>query len=511
MNAYLSIDVGTTNWKVAAFDGNASLIALVKTATVTHRDQSGSYFLADEIWENIAGLLRQIIPMLDGFIIRSVACTGMAESIVALDEKGRALNRIPAWFDPGTENRTDEIRRAFGSDVIFHKTGLDIHPMFVLSRWLRLREELSQNGRRCSLLLQMPEYITYQLCEAAFTDYSLASRTMLFNIRNNQWDEELLSFAQLEKSQLPQVTSAGSAARPISEQASAETGLPMNVMVGVGGHDHPCATLSAGVAGGNAVLDSSGTAESFLYVSKINATLPESWKGLRVCRDLSGDRYVLWGGIPAGGASMEWAFRQWKDAVDVNRHFQGKTFSYEDFCREYLSSVSPGCRGALFLPYLRGAGAPYWKAELPGGFLGLTTETTPEEMICAVLEGLGFQARQIRDLFQTVSCEKVEAFNTVGGGARVRFAQQIKADICGTDIRLYHNNEATLAGCAMLGAMAVGDVRSLEEAATLCSQIKETIIPHPDKTAAYEARYKIFLRAYPEIADLLKALAELGD
>lgn len=507
MTAYLSVDIGTTNWKVAAFDCNATLITLEKTPAVTHRDQTGAYFLADEIWKSVKSLLQIILPRLQGYTIRSIACTGMAESIVALDCNGNAFNRIPAWFDPGRGNGTDIISQTFGPEKIFQKTGLDIHPMFVLSRWLQLRDQLSAENKTCFLLLQMPEYITYMLSGIACTDYSLASRTMMFNIRKNCWDKELLSFAQLTEQQLPHVTAAGTAIGCISADVAADTGLPADVLVAVGGHDHPCATLSAGVAGGNAVLDSCGTAESLLYVSKKNAPLPDKWQGLRLCRDLSGDRYVLWGGIPAGGASVEWAFRQWKVAIDVNRHYPGKTFSYEDFCKEYLQTVTPGCRGVLFLPYLRGAGAPYWKARIPGGFLGLTTETTPEEMMQAVFEGLAYQARQIRDLFQTASGEKVETFNTVGGGARIRYAQQIKADICGVDIRLYHNNEATLAGCAMLGAIATGDITDIEEATALCSQLKAIVSPYHEKTSVYNTLYSLFLRAYPEAEKLLIALA----
>lgn len=493
MNAYLAIDVGTTNWKVAAFDSNADIIAIEKRATITHHTGETAYYDAQEIWNSVCDLLKKILPRISEYRVRSVACTGMAESIAVLDKEDVILNRVESWFSPLSGSCIQEIEEKFSAREIFHKTGLDLHPMFVLNRWLCLKKRAPTLGKECKVLLQLPEYITYKLCGKAFTDYSLASRTMLFNIRKKVWDDELLAFAGLSQSQMPHIVQAGTLLGTVTPEAAQVTGLPLDVVVAMGGHDHPCATIATNVAAGNRLLDSSGTAESFLYVSSKGAPLPEEWGGLRVCRHLDGERYALWGGVPAGGAAVDWAVRQYKNAVDTERRFTGDSFSYQDFCEAYLSLVPAGCNGLIFLPHLRGVGAPYWDSRAHGGYWGLTDKHTPQEMMKAVFEGLAFQARQIKDTMETVSGSEVHTFHTVGGGARISYWQQVKADACCVNIQLYDNNEATLAGCAMLGAIAAKEVASIEDATRICSKSAGKFTANRSIATVYNEIYPRYL------------------
>ena len=503
MEAYLAIDIGTTNWKVAAFDSNADLIAIEKKRTVTHRSGQVAFYDAQEIWGTVCDLLKKIMPRLTGYHIRSVACTGMAESVVALGKDDRVLYRVESWFSPLSVNCTREISQRFTNREIFRKTGLDVHPMFVLSRWLYMKSADRSLAAECKILLQLPEFITYKLCGKAYTDYSLASRTMLFNLSMKDWDDELLAFAGLRRDQLPHIVQAGTFLGTVDPAAAQSTGLPLGTAIAMGGHDHPCATIATNVATGAQLLDSSGTAESFLYVSSKGDPLPAEWAGLRVCRHLDGDRYVLWGGIPAGGATVDWAIRQYKNSIDTAGTFPAASFSYQDFCETYLASIPAGCNGLIFLPHLRGAGAPYWNSQARGAYIGLTDKHTPQEMMKAVFEGLAFQTRLIKETIEAVSDNKLRTYNTVGGGARLQYWQQIKSEICSTDIQFYANNEATLAGCAFLGAVAVQDVATIEDAALICSKKAERIMAPQSPIAVYEKIYPQYVLLNNRLCSLL--------
>lgn len=504
MDLFLSIDVGTTNWKVGAFTAKGDLVSLKKSPTITHYSDDGSgYYESEEIWNTIKTLLVDLMNDLTEHKVLTIACTGMAESVVGIDENGLSVDRIIAWFDTNSLQFANRIRTEFGDEKIFSITGLDINPIFSLSKLMALKSTNQKNFNRAVKWLQLPEFISYKLSGLCYTDYSLASRTMLFDIRNNKWSEELLDYIELNESHFATVVDSGTIIGNVTELVQAETGIPNTCKVIVGGHDHLCATIPAGATNGENLLDSSGTAESFIYVSKPGSSLPNQWNGLRIGRYLTKDKYVLWGGIVSSGASIEWGLK----CLAESKVFSDGTFSelgHDVFFPSYFDEENPQLCDILFLPHLRGAGAPYWNPQLKGSFIGLRSTHTSLDLLNAIFFGLSFQSKMIIDLMERESKSKIRSMNTVGGGSKLDYWQQVKSNVNQRLIHVPLVSDATLLGAALLGAVALGIYSSIDDASSNCYHIDHSFIPSIKAIQKYEKLYANFC----EVNDAILSLCE---
>ncbi len=502
MDVYLGIDVGTTNLKVGAFTIDGELVSLRKKSTPTITGLDGlAYYDADEFWDEIVSMIRDINCELKHDSIVSVSTTGMAEAMVGIDENGKCLGYVIPWFDTRSKQYSIQIKDDLGSEKIFSITGLDVNPIFSLPKLMLIREMNSEEFQKVSVWLQMPEFILYKLSGEFYTDYSLASRTMLFDIHNNDWCEELLGYASLIKSNLPNIVDGGTRIGSVSSETSDLTGLTVNCAVVVGGHDHICGTIPSGAINGEHVLDSSGTAESFIYISKSNAPLPKEFSGLRVGRYLTKDKYALWGGIISSGASVEWGIQR----LCNGKEFGELTFDklgYDLFFDTHLQDLPIGSDNLIFLPHLRGAGAPYWNPTIRGAFFGLSSNTTSAQLMKAIFEGLAMQSRMIVDVMEKASGSEISALNTVGGGSRLIYWQNIKAMVNNRAINIPAATEATLLGAAMLGAIGVGAYKSIEDASNATYRIIKTIGSISESNNKYDKLYEIFVKANELVSEI---------
>ena len=385
MKYYLAIDVGTTNWKAAIYNQAGNLIGIERTPTQTHIDEYGySYYDPNDMWNAICEICRRVTAKA-GVLISGVSVTSIAEAVVPVDRNGKPVGDVITWFDTRSMNQAQELKRIFGKEKLYEITGLDVNPIFSLPKILWMREKRPDIYAKSYKWLQMSDYILFCLSGAFVTDYTLASRTLAFDIRNNVWSREILQRVDVPMSFFPDVYESGTVIGEISETVAKQTGITKEAKIVVGGNDHPCASIAAGVLSGNKILDSSGTAESFIYVSRKHAVPEMKFSGQRCCRYLQKDRYALWGGIISSGRSFDWGYATFTSSRDFG--IGQDAYSYEEILKQ-LPGVKGIESGLIFYPHLRGAGAPYWNPKASGAFLGVRDFYTSKNMLKAVLEGL---------------------------------------------------------------------------------------------------------------------------
>jgi xylulokinase len=495
----LGIDIGTTNWKVSAFGEDARLISLKKTSTKTYYDENGwGYYNPEEIWDEIAQLIKQITTELNGTPIDAVSVTSMGETIVPIDEKGNVCFNAIAWFDTRARTQAESVRKELGLKKIFNITGLEPNPIFPLFKLLWIKDTYPEIYKKAQKWLQMADFIYWRLCGEFVTDYTLASRTLAMDIHTCQWSHELINCFNLKTDLFPPIIKSGTVIGKVSRDVYKKTGLLEGTAVVVGGHDHPCATLAAGVKPGENVLDSSGTAESFLFVSDADAAVPLRFDGLRICRFLDPLNYVSWGGIISSGAAIDWSLKLLlSDIPDQNSRY--------DFFKE-VTNIRTKTGSLLFLPHLRGSGAPFWKAEDKGAFLGLQSRHSRYDLIWAVLTGLCFQARLITELQQKISKASIKSICTVGGGSRIKIWQQIKADVTGKIVKIPEVIEASLLGAAILAGVGIGVYEDIYHGSEKVNKIKEKYYPDGTNKGFYEGLFSIYKEACGCLSDINKKL-----
>jgi sugar (pentulose or hexulose) kinase len=499
LTVLLGIDIGTTHLKVAAFDEAAGLISLKKAATrICYDDKGWGYYQADEIWNEIAGLIKQISIELDGTGVDTVSVASMGETIVPIDASGNVCFDAIAWFDVRARPQAESAGKRLGSEIFFRITGHEPNPVFPLFKILWIRENHPKIYAKAQKWLQMADYIYWCLCREYATDYTLASRTLAMNINRCQWSDEIIKRFNLKTGLFPPMIQSGTPVGRITLDASRKTGLLEGTPVVVGGHDHQCATLAAGIKPGENVLDSSGTAESFLFVSETGASVPPKNEGLRVCRYLDPSNYVSWGGIISSGDSVNWAVNLLlADIPDANSRYEAIT---------ERTTALPKSGALLFLPHLRGSGAPSWNPEDKGAFLGIRSNHSQSDLLGAVFTGLSFQTRMIIELQQTVSKSSIKRIRTVGGGSTIPAWQQIKADVTAKIVEIPAIEEATLLGAAILAGVGISVYENIYNGPDRVHQIKARYFPNPENTGYYERLFTVYKEASAQVSAISKKL-----
>ena len=493
MHNYLAIDIGTTNWKAVIYRSDGTSLAIEKTPTITHSDGSGkSWYEPEELWRSVCGLIQKVTQKCP-VPISAVSTTSFSEAVVGIDKEGNTVGEIIAWFDTRSMEEAQYLKDTFTEKKLFSLTGLDVNPIFSLPKILWMRKHEQKNFERTVKYLQMADYIIYRLSGVFVTDYTLASRTLALDVVHNVWSDEILQKVQIAASLFPEILASGTIVGTITPAVQRETGLPSSVKVAVGGNDHPCASLASGVLSGNKMLDSSGTAESFIYISPKNAVPQMEFKGQRVCRYLSKDRYALWGGIISSGRTFDWAY----DLFTSSKRFGIKQDAYDwDYVLDQVLHVKGIEEGLFFYPHLRGAGAPYWNPKMSAQFLGCREFHDNATFLRAVLEGLSMQARMIVETEEKLAHTQVASLCVVGGGARNTQWQKIKASITGKTIELCKESEATSLGAAMLAALGCGEYSSLEEISQQLSSANVKIEPDWDTYKRMEPFYALYKEGY---------------
>lgn len=491
----LAIDLGTTNWKVALYSIHGKLVDILRTPTITHCDESGnSYYDATEIWGRTSELCRNMLQK-HAVSIAAVSVTSVAESIVGIKANGEVIAEVLAWFDVRAAKQIYEIESLISADEIYSITGLDMNPIFSLPKIMWIRENRPKDYEKAVKWLQIADYINYKLTGEFVTDYTLASRTLAYDIRRKDWSRTILDKVGVPISVMPQIIESGTRIGAVRNIASVQTGIPAGTPVVVGGNDHPCASLATSVVTENSILDSSGTAESFLYITKPGHQIRIEFKGQRTCSFLQRDRYALWGGIISSGRSFDWAMTTF-EAKDLQNG------TSREAILERVAKAKGMSSGLIFYPHIRGSGAPYWNPNASGAFVGIRDLFNGDNFMRSVIESLCMQARIIVEMEQEVAGCEAKKICVVGGSSNNLLWQRIKADILQKELELSNNPEATSFGVAMLGAIGIGEYSGIEEVSRI--MCKDNVMVYPDENMAeyYEELYDQYCRAYRHIQEV---------
>ena len=499
---YLAIDFGTTNWKVAVFSGIGQLKAIKRCPSITHPDGLGhSWYDPDEIWTSIKQLIKAVVAE-SAVDISAISVASVGEASVPVDRDGEPLAELISWYDGRAIDEATEISQRIGADRVRMITGLDVSPVFSLPKMLWLYKR--NDGLHDSVYkwMMIGDYICFRLSGEMVTDYTLASRSLAFDVGNQGWSEEMISSFGLSPDIFPEVLEAGSYIGNIIPSVAADLGLDADVKIVLGGHDHPCGTIVTKAALGACIHDSSGTAEALLAISRKGEPIVQRQLGQRTCRYLEKDRFYIVGGIVSSGISLDWAFKMLAPQIaGTTKEMLKERDAYLERIRE-----SKACeKGVFFYPYLRGAGAPDWDAGLRGSFLGLSDDSDAASMIRAVIEGLCFQTRLILEMEETILNRPIEKICVTGGSSRNRVWQQIKADVLERPVGICGESEATALGAAMLAAIGDGYYASVEEASAALPDEAEVFYPS-GASQRYADGFAVYKEGYGYLKDLNRVL-----
>jgi xylulokinase len=500
MDVVLGLDLGTTNCKVLAVDesgqpvANASMPTPVQMTWTANGDTVPEYD-AEPLWNTSARLIQRVMSEIGpGAHVAGIAVASMAESGVLLDAAGQPLAPIITWYDSRSLPWLAWWQGHMTDEETFAITGLAPRHIFTAYKLLWYRDQQPELLAQAQSWLCVADWITFRLSAQYTMSYSMASRTLLFDVSRRAWSDYLFAFSDLPKRLMPPVLPSGQVIGWVTAEAARMTGLREGTPVVTGGHDHICAALAAGVIAPGPVLDSSGTTEP-LMVALDTPALDSRVATTGFCCGCHtvGDRYYLLGGIMAG-AVVDW----------MSRLLGGDdTPTTVSRLMEIAATSPPGANGVWFLPYLDGSGPPKRDPEAWGAWLGLRLRHTQADVIRAAMEGLTFGIRALLDGIQQAAGFPVQELRVVGGGSRNTWWQKLKADILGVPIETLAVSDVTAQGAALLAGIGVGMFADEQEAASRTYRPATRYQADPVVHAQYDIAYR---ETFARLCPALKAL-----
>ncbi|AVQ17753.1 glycerol kinase GlpK [Fusobacterium mortiferum] len=447
----IALDQGTTSSRAIVFDSEQQIVGVAqKEFTQIYPKEGWVEHDAMEIWSSQSGVLAEVIARtgISQHDIIGIGITNQRETTIVWDKNtGKPVYNAIVWQCRRTAKICDELKKIKGlEEYVKENTGLLIDAYFsgTKIKWILDNVEgAKEKAEKGELLFgTVDTWLIWKLTNGKVhaTDYTNASRTMIYNIKKLEWDEKLLKVLGIPKSLLPKV-----------KDSSGTFGYAN--LGGKGGHRVPI----AGVAGdqqaalfGQACFKEGDSKNTYgtgcFLLMNTGEKMVRSKNGLvtTIAIGLNGKvEYALEGSIFIGGASVQWL----RDELKL----VGEARDTEYFARKVKDNG-----GVYVVPAFVGLGAPYWDMYARGAILGLTRGANKNHIIRATLESIAYQTRDVLEAMQEDSGIKLASLKVDGGAAANNFLMEFQADILGTNVRRPETLETTALGAAYLAGLAVG-------------------------------------------------------
>lgn len=457
MDKYImALDLGTTSCRCIIFDKNGRICSAAQKEFTQYFPQPGWVeHDAEEIWATQTGLMYEAMSKIDITIneIAGIGITNQRETTVLWDkETGRPVHKAIVWQCRRTAGYCDELKKLGMAEFFRSKTGLVLDAYFSATKLRWLLDNAAGARKRAEkgelLFGTVDSWIIWKLTggKVHVTDYSNASRTMLFNIHTLKWDEEILRVLKIPQQILPEVKPSSHVYGYTDSKL-----FGREVPIAGAGGDQQCALFGQTCFERGEVKNTYGTG-GFMLMN--TGTSPvNSHNGLVTTIAWGVDdkvEYALEGSIFVAGAAVQWL----RDELGLIRDAAES---------EVLAKSVPDANGCYVVPAFVGLGAPYWDQYARGAIVGLTRGVNRNHIVRATLESIAYQVNDVLTAMQEDSGMPITSLRVDGGACDNDFLMQFQADILNTSVVRPYCIETTAMGAAYLAGLAVGYWRSKEE------------------------------------------------
>lgn len=449
-NYVLAIDQGTTGTTVLLIDQKGQVAGRGYREITQYYPKPGWVeHDPEEIWQNTLSAADAAIRSADvqKGQIAAVGITNQRETSIVWDRRsGKPVYKAIVWQCRRTAEMCEGLRERGFSEKIKSKTGLIIDPYFSATKlaWILDNVKEARNAAQRGDLLfgTIDTWLLWKLTNGDIhaTDYTNASRTMLFNIHSLKWDEEILEELNIPTAMLPEVRLSSGHFGFVNYG----NGLLDGVTIAGDAGDQQAALFGQACFHPGSIKNTYGTG-CFLILNTGEEAI-SSEHGLLTtiaCGPGSSPVYALEGSIFIAGAAVQWL----RDELGIISHASET---------EPLAGSVPDTGGVYVVPAFAGLGAPYWDADARGAILGITRGTGREHIVRAVLESIAYQTTEVMDAMRSDSGQEIRQLRVDGGASANNFLMQFQSDVLGMEVNRPVVSETTALGVAFLAGLAVG-------------------------------------------------------
>lgn len=486
---YIGVDLGTSAVKLLLMSGDGRIERIVSKEYPLFFPHPGwSEQKPEDWWSGVMAGLAELLADCDRSEVAGIGFGGQMHGLVILDGEDEVIRPAILWNDGRTKEECDYLNDVVGREKLSEYTANISFTGFTAPKVLWVRNKEPENFARIRKIMLPKDYIAYRLSGCFCTDVSDASGMLLFDVKNKCWSKEMLDICGIGEDQLAKVYESYEVVGTLKPDIAQELGLPVGVKVVAGAGDNAAAAVGTGTVGEgmcNISLGTSGT----IFISSEHFGVDRN-NALHAFAHADGN-YHLMGCMLSAASCNKW----WMDDI----------IGTEDYTGEQERIGELGENNVYFLPYLMGERSPLNDPLARGTFIGLTMDTTRQDMTQAVLEGVAFA---IRDSFEVAkSLGIVIASSKIcGGGAKSPLWRKMFANILNIKIEVVESEEGPGYGGAILAAVGCGEYASVKDAADRLVKVVDTLEPTPELAEKYEVKYRKFSKIYPAVKELFPQL-----
>lgn len=488
---YIGVDLGTSAVKLLLMDETGRIHKIVSKEYPLYFPHLGwsEQNPADWYEQSIEGI-KELTAECDKSQVAGISFGGQMHGLVVLDEKDEIIRPAILWNDGRTVKETDYLNKVIGKEKLSEYTANIAFAGFTAPKILWMKENEPEKFSKIARIMLPKDYLAYRLSGEHCTDYSDASGMLLLDVKNKRWSKEMMDICGITEEQLPKLYESYEAVGTLKPEIAECLGLPVTVKVIAGAGDNAAAAVGTGTVGDgrcNISLGTSGT----IFISSKDFGVDEN-NALHSFAHADGNFHLM-GCMLSAASCNKW----WMDDI----------LKTKDYAKEQEQITKLGENPVFYLPYLMGERSPHNDPLARASFIGMTMDTSREDMTLAVLEGVAFGLRDSLEVAKSLGIQ-IGRTKICGGGAKSPLWKKIIANVMNLKVDVIETEEGPGYGAAILAAAGCGEYADVGEAAEKLVKVIDTVEPDAELVEKYEEKYQKFKKIYPAVKGLFRELAQ---
>jgi xylulokinase len=485
---FLGVDISTTSSKALLIDEAGEVVAV---ASSPHTLQTPRPLWSEqnppEWWQAVCVSVRSIMKKtgVKAETVAAMGLTGQMHGLVMLDDTGKVLRPAILWNDQRTQAQCDEIHARIGRERFIQITGNVALTGFTAPKILWIKENEPEIYAKTTHVLLPKDFVRYKLMGDFAMDKADGSGTVLFNLKERDWSDEVLSALGIPRRWMPPLYEGPQITGHLTPAAAEATGLKAGTPVMAGGGDQAAQAVGVGAVEPGIIGLTVGTS-GVVFATTPSALIEPEGRLHAFCHAVPGMWHFMGVMLSAAG-SLQW----FRDTL-------AQGISFDDLLKE-AETVPAGSEGLQFLPYLSGERTPHPDPLARGAFIGLTLRHGRGHMTRAVLEGVAFGLKDSFTLIQNAGLGAVDQVRASGGGIKSPLWRQILASVLEAELITVDVIEGAAYGACLLAGVGAGVWPDVATACKKVVKMAEIAKPNESQVAIYRVMYPIYRELYPAL------------
>ena len=477
---YIGVDLGTSAVKLLLMNEAGHIEKIVSREYPLSFPHSGWSEQNPYDWyDKTVDGLKELLSECDKSQVDGISFGGQMHGLVTLDAQDEVVRPAILWNDGRTTEETAYLNEQIGRERLTGYTANIAFAGFTAPKILWMQKNEPDLWVKVKKIMLPKDYLAYRLSGTFCTDYSDASGMLLMDVKNKCWSKEMMEICHVSREQLPDLYESFEVVGTLKKEIASELGVSETVKVIAGAGDNAAAAVGTGTVGANHCNLSLGTSGT-LFVSSDKFGVDEH-NALHSFAHADGG-YHLMGCMLSAASCNKW----WMDEI----------LKTKDYAGEQKGIQTLGENQVFYLPYLMGERSPHNNPNARAMFVGMSMDTTREDMTLAVLEGVAFGLRDSLEVARSLGI-RIDSSRICGGGAKSPLWRQIIAAVMNVKLEIIESEEGPGYGAAILAAVGCGTFESVERACEKLVKVVDTVEPDPELVQKYEEKYQKFKQLYP--------------